>query len=192
MNKNQEDRRVKRTKKALKQSLLTLLQQKDAAQISVQELTDLADVNRATFYLHYRDVRDLLLQIEDEAAAEIVAIMEKNPIGKDPEPYQLFVELLCYIQRESQLCQAMLARGRNQSFVDRMCGIVEEYCLQNWLGQYEKAGPENSMAYFGTYAVRGFVAVIEKWVDRGMKESPEEMAELMGRMGMYGIHFLEM
>lgn len=54
------DRRVRKTKKQLRECLTRLLKEKKVQDITVRELTDMADLNRGTFYLHYRDVFDLL------------------------------------------------------------------------------------------------------------------------------------
>ena len=63
------DRRVKKTKKQLRLALMHLMTQKSAKSISVRELAEQADINRSTFYIHYKDVNDLLLHLEDEMAA---------------------------------------------------------------------------------------------------------------------------
>lgn len=55
-----QDRRVRRTRMRLQQAMLELLKEKDARSITVRELTQRADVNRGTFYAHYKDVFDLL------------------------------------------------------------------------------------------------------------------------------------
>jgi AcrR family transcriptional regulator len=60
-----EDRRVRRTKKLLTQALTELMQQKQVKEITVKELTDLADMNRGTFYLYYKDIYDMLESIEE-------------------------------------------------------------------------------------------------------------------------------
>ena len=72
------DRRVRKTKAQLLQSLMTLMQEKDIKDISVKELSDLADINRGTFYLHYRDVYDMLSQVEDTIFQEFNEILDKN------------------------------------------------------------------------------------------------------------------
>ena len=54
------DRRVLRTRKMLLEGLTDLLKEKDIKDISVKELADYADINRCTFYLHYKDVYDML------------------------------------------------------------------------------------------------------------------------------------
>ena len=54
---NNIDRRVMRTKTLLIHSLSTLMKQKNIKDITVKELCELADINRGTFYLHYKDIR---------------------------------------------------------------------------------------------------------------------------------------
>ena len=66
-----EDRRVRRTKERLRQALTQLLLEKDIHDITVRELTDLADVNRGTFYTHYKDIYDLLEQTENALFSEL-------------------------------------------------------------------------------------------------------------------------
>ena len=61
-----QDRRVRRTRMRLQQAMLELLKEKDARSITVRELTQRADVNRGTFYAHYKDVFDLLDQMEQD------------------------------------------------------------------------------------------------------------------------------
>ncbi len=55
-----EDRRVQRTRQLLEQALLALLEEQDYESITVQQITDRANLGRATFYLHYRDKEQLL------------------------------------------------------------------------------------------------------------------------------------
>ena len=49
------DPRVKRTRKLLQQAFLELFQEKGFASISIQDITERATVNRATFYAHFPD-----------------------------------------------------------------------------------------------------------------------------------------
>ncbi len=63
---NNEDSRVKRTKKLIRQGLVELAQTKRINKITVKELTDYVEINRGTFYLHYKDVYDLVDSLENE------------------------------------------------------------------------------------------------------------------------------
>ena len=71
------DRRIRRTKAILSRSLIQLMEEKEIRDISVKELTDLADINRGTFYLHYNDIYDLLAQMEDELFVEFNEILDQ-------------------------------------------------------------------------------------------------------------------
>ena len=66
-----EDRRVRRTKQLIKQSLIELMHEKSFKEITVTDITKRADLNRGTFYLHYVDIYDLLSKIEDETLQAI-------------------------------------------------------------------------------------------------------------------------
>ena len=59
-----EDRRIRRTKRLLRQALAELMNEKDFKDITVKEITDRADLNRGTFYFHYTDTYDLREKIE--------------------------------------------------------------------------------------------------------------------------------
>ena len=72
------DRRVRRTRKQLRECLVTLLKQKKVQDITVRELTELADLNRGTFYLHYKDVFDLLEKTESELLDDFNQLVMKH------------------------------------------------------------------------------------------------------------------
>ena len=70
------DRRVKYTKKIIKETTLSLLKEKDISKITISEICTLADINRATFYRYYLDIYDLLEKIEEEFILELVTATE--------------------------------------------------------------------------------------------------------------------
>lgn len=66
-----KDLRIIRTKKAIKEAFLLLIQEKDFSMITIQNITDKAVINRGTFYLHYLDKYDLLEKITQEVFDEL-------------------------------------------------------------------------------------------------------------------------
>ena len=72
------DRRVKKTKRQLRQALMHLMTEKPSRSISVRELAERADINRGTFYIHDKDVGDLLQQLEDEMAERLITVCRKH------------------------------------------------------------------------------------------------------------------
>ena len=92
MPKKNHDRRVQRTRTALKQALAELIEEKSYDQVTVEEITDRANLGRATFYLHYRDKEDLLLEdvinLVDQMLAETTGMpwLRWREAGRGEEP----------------------------------------------------------------------------------------------------------
>lgn len=72
------DRRVRKTKRQLRLALMKLMAEKSVKDISVRELAAIADINRGTFYIHYKDVYDLLSSLEDELADGLVVVCRRG------------------------------------------------------------------------------------------------------------------
>ena len=76
-----ERRDVTRTKNAIERAYLELLFQKGYGKITVNEVINLADVSRGTFYAHYRDIPDLEEKVEERAIQDLKEACE----GSNPE-----------------------------------------------------------------------------------------------------------
>ena len=88
------DKRVVRTKKAIKSALFKLMETKDISAITISELTALANVNRRTFYTHYRNLTDILNEIEGELISAMKELGEKfDTRDAEKSTYDLFVGL---------------------------------------------------------------------------------------------------
>lgn len=188
--KKKDDRRVKRTKRLLKDSLAALLMEKNLNEISVKELVDRADINRGTFYLHYRDIYDMLAQIENEMIADLEEITDKFPasvVEGFPKPYLL--EVFRYIAENLEFCRMLLGPNGDMAFVDKLKKMVEEKSLLSIKAAY----PENTYVnyqFFAAYNVAGCVGLLQNWIESGMKITPEELAEVADDLIRKGIDFL--
>ena len=91
MKENNVDSRVRRTKRLLRQGLTELLKEKSIKKITVRELSERVDINRGTFYLHYKDIYDLVDQIEQELFAEYESILSNYTIADlKTQPHKCF------------------------------------------------------------------------------------------------------
>ncbi len=103
------DRRVRKTRKQLRECLISLLKQKKVQDITVRELTDMADLNRGTFYLHYKDVYDLLEKTETELQTDFYELLQKHD-AKDLQqrPAVLFEEIYTLVYNNVDLIEILL------------------------------------------------------------------------------------
>ena len=103
------DRRVRKTKKQLRECLTRLLKEKKVQDITVRELTDMADLNRGTFYLHYRDVFDLLEKTENELLDEFNSLMYRhNAQDLTNNLAAVFVDIFHLVKDNSDLVYILL------------------------------------------------------------------------------------
>ena len=114
------DRRVRKTKKQLRQALMDLMSEKPSKSISVRELAERADINRGTFYIHYKDVGDLLQRLEDEMAERLILVCKKYAYANtEVSAFPYLTELYRFAQDNADLCLVLLgpngATGRTPS-----------------------------------------------------------------------------
>src|SRR5512138_500847 len=81
LEKNKIDRRIQRTRQSLRAALFDLMKAKSYDAISIEEITERANVGRATFYLHYKDKEDLLLEEFRAMATEKVQVLSEIPFS---------------------------------------------------------------------------------------------------------------
>ena len=176
-----EDRRVRRTKKLLMQALTELMQQKQIQNITVTELTQLADMNRGTFYLYYRDVFDMVEKIEDEmfnALDRIIAPSSGEGIASQTKP--ILTELFTLIEQNQDLCRVLLSENGDMSFLHRLYEFLRTKCW-NTLSETDTV-QEDEFDYHYSFVVFGCAGLIRAWVNRRCREPAEEMALLADSM----------
>ena len=181
-----EDRRVRRTKKLLTQALTQLLQEKQINEITVKELTDLADMNRGTFYLYYKDMFDMLEKIEDgmfEALDAIVSLHEHDDVSQQTKP--ILLDLFDFIEENQEMCRVLLSPHGDMNFLHRLNEVVREKCLKAWPNIRKEKG-EADFDYHYSFVVFGCAGIVRAWVNRNCPESAEKMAEMAYGMILRG------
>jgi AcrR family transcriptional regulator len=173
-----DDRRVKYTKMVLKESFINLLENKNISQITVKEICEDADINRATFYSHYTDVYDLLRKIEDELFDNIkVYISQLYSKGKKVDEFELTERIFGYIKENAKLCKLILSEKGDLGFQKKIMILVYDEII-NDLTDNSNISREDA-EYVYSFAITGCVGIIQKWLDEGMKKPPRYIAEMV-------------
>ncbi len=179
---NNTDRRVKRTKKVLRDALISLLEKKPINEISVTELTSLADVNRATFYFYYTDLLDMLQQIQNEsylAFKEIIS--ESNPSITTIEDFTDYAErLLTYCKEQESLVKFIIKNDTN------IYKQIQSLMFNNIPDSKEIFDIDNPARYSTNYVLNAMVGIMIDWMDEGMKIPPRELAEFCAHIYING------
>ena len=127
------DRRVRKTKRQLRQALMDLMSEKPSKSISVRELAERADINRGTFYIHYKDVSDLLQRLEDEMAERLILVCKKYAYStSEVDAFPYLTELYRFAQDNADLCLVLLGPGRIPSVSAASYAVIS--CVTSWPG----------------------------------------------------------
>lgn len=179
-----EDRRVKYTKKAIKDSFLSLFESKPLEKISVTEICTNADINRGTFYSHYSDPYDLKEKLEAEFIEAI-----KARICTCTDNHNSRMSTVCtfrMLKDNRELCRVFT--GPNGDFRQLIHIVGSQY--PSYLGDVHAAlrqySPENANC-LQPMMVSCITSVIKYWFDNGMLEEPEVIAEALDEFILSGL-----
>ncbi len=190
INSNKKDRRIERTKILLINSLSALMESKNIKDITVKELCEYADINRGTFYLHYKDIYDMLDSVEDEITMQFEQIFLKYDADKDERfPYPIFLDMFKLIDKKSDLIRALIGPNGDISFIMKIRQLFRHKCIESWIfSRVPRLIPHYD--YFSNFIVYGSAGLIENWLTNGKKETPEEMAALITKLVSTGVSSL--
>lgn len=185
-----KDRRVLRTKRMIRDALACLLTERSFESISVKDLIEKADINRSTFYIHYRDKYDLLERSADEIIKRIeelghkIVQVELNSTNIE-EIALNNMKLLEYVHKNSSLIKVLLGPKGDLSFQFKLRNMIREsYCVQ----LKNKTGVL-LVEYISAYIASAHLGALQQWLENGMKESPKEMAMIIAKATLFGHNF---
>ena len=178
---NIDDRRVRKTKNALRQALIKLMETKELRSITIKELTDTADIHRATFYVQYQDIYDLYEQFENSVIEYIDYIMMHEVVSTYDE---IYIRLINYIYDNPAICKMFLGRKSNQSFNNRVSKILERNYLKMCMNEGGTSEIPQELIFFTSYHIQGCLAIISRWVDDDFNCSKEYIIEIIKKVDM--------
>lgn len=184
---NTEDRRVRKTKKAMTDALAELLLTKPLANISVREIADKADINRGTFYLHYRDVYDMVEKLQNEIFEKFNDIVSHHePTKNSEELFPILVELFNLLSENAELAKVLIGKNGDAAFVDKLKQVIRDKCFTNAQKLFE-IKDSDKFNYFYHYIVSGCIGIFSAWLNDGMKETSLEMANITKELILTGV-----
>lgn len=156
------DLRVKKTKASIINAFLTLRSKKPLERITVTELSAAAQVNKATFYLHYKDIYDLSETLENELFENVFdSIEHPDAVITDPK---LFVrELVDGFVSNQSLIDIIFSDGRRSILIDRMERELKALLFKMY--PHYRDDPETDVLL--TYMIKGGYYAFTEHMTRG-------------------------
>ena len=187
---NDNDSRVKRTKKLIRKGLAELAKKKSINKITVKELTDLIEINRGTFYLHYKDIFDLVESIENSLYDEFNEIIKTvNPQTILETPLDILERFCVFISENADAFVMLIGENGDANFVYRIGTVMNDAVFELFSSIYPEMDSERySFTY--EYCKYGSVGLIRCWIIENHDWTPRQVAELWLRLiarGVWGI-----
>ncbi|NBL00067.1 MAG: TetR/AcrR family transcriptional regulator [Erysipelotrichia bacterium] len=170
-----QDRRIKKSKAALKQSLLTLLEKQPLTNISVTTLCEQADLNRSTFYANYQSMQDILIEIQidlfDEMSAHshhIYPFIENMP---EEEALQAIVKMIQFMETKIRILKILFKNNEQQLFERNMT----QYYMKKY--NIDEKNIETLFPFF-YHSIASF-ALLRLWIENKCPCSAKTLAKMI-------------
>lgn len=191
MNVALEDRRVVRSHCSFRIALIELIEEKGYEALTVNDLCTRANLNRGTFYNHFRDKDDMIQSFEGEILESLeqyqsvlsnleIRDLLKLRIAKKPLPP--LVELFDCLREHGDFLHAMLGPQGDSAFAPRLRDAVCTDLVTKALNEHYRENPTPFVNYYIAFYANAYMGVILRWLETGMRESSEEMARIAMRL----------
>ena len=184
--KKKTDARVRRTRDALGDALIALMQEKPFDTITVQDVLDRAHVSRSTFYSHYSDKDDLLMSDAEEFFEAISMALSAH--GDKSDRVFPVREFFAHLSDVQPFFKALVKSGKFQENMELARGHFARG-IERRLSELPRARaiPPNQLPAIAFTHAGALLSLLTWWLDRGMRESPTEMDELFHRIVWNGV-----
>lgn len=167
------DARVRYTKRVIKESIVELLHEKPFHKLRLTEVCQRAEINRATFYKHYKDLYDWKEQLEQECLQRTAAILDNCDLS---DMQGILAQQFSDMKENAELYELISSHNFESNVLETVVSMIlkkAESETQKSLFCSETAYRRKWDCYF---AIHGCLGVIGCWIGDGMRESPELLA----------------
>ncbi|WHI54465.1 TetR/AcrR family transcriptional regulator [Mammaliicoccus lentus] len=179
-----EDRRVRKSKAAIKKAFIQLLEDSQIERITIRQISDKADINRGTFYLNYDDKYALLEEMEDEQIADLKKLVDIRKVNLAQKTAEEFIEIfsnevikkvIIHISENIEFYHAILNLDRTSKIEERITDMILSNI--NYL-----IGENNTVYgvpddYYLRYVSGALMSMVKYWVHNENRVSIEELVQ---------------
>lgn len=177
------------TKRLIKQAFIDILREKGIDGLTMSGIARRAGINRGTVYLHYTDKFDMLRKLEDEAIADLTAILfpehGQRAIRKPEElvPYSAILAALDYVRDDFAFFQVLIGTNGDPMFAERMKDLLADLIAEEVERSEGVSLDMQGMPidYAREMALGGLMAILLLWVKKGGVEPTEQIAGMISR-----------
>lgn len=180
------DRRIQKTKAAIRGAYFELLREKNTSRVTVAELARRANIDRKTFYLHYETTDDILREFSRDKIQELLFLLERDDFFERPfDIASLFGALNLLIEENLDFYRYAAGNENWNLFWSQVQEILIGTMREVYADAVELTGEEFTI--YARYTASGVLAAYRSWLKGEIPVSMEELARVTGRAAFFGI-----
>jgi AcrR family transcriptional regulator len=178
------DRRVRRTRRQLRDALMALILERGYNAVTIEDITDRADLGRTTFYLHFRDKEDLLVASLEEIAEDLKAQVEEiadDDVVKGGVQMNPVAVVFRHVDENRDLYRIILQGEGSNKAASRIRDIIEEAAADYFarrLSALVSAPPEVPRGLVAGYFAAAMMGFVTLWLEKELPFRGDEAADL--------------
>ena len=184
MLKKKTDLRVVKTKKILFNSLLNLMKTKNFEKIKISDICEESLINRSTFYAHYDDKYELLIDLFEERKLSLLKVLEDNENKDFSKEYlmELLSILIDHVEENKEIYSAILANNRNGILIDFLIDAIEKDVSERLKGSSEIMISDLPLDIVVKFYAGGLINIGIDCITRAKKYSKEELLSYIDKL----------
>ena len=190
MPETKNNRRVRFTRSALREALIDLILEKPLVSITVKDICARADINRSTFYLHFKDVTDILRTTEDEIIEHTPTHERKFHDLQEIEGFFIdFLEQIRNNPRIMKVIQVLCSEQGDPYFVRKLQTMTYEAFLDGWdMHMMPEMSEQRKLLVF-SYTISGMVSMLSTWATRVQDTPTDQVVSLLMGLMWHGMDY---
>ncbi|MEM7334170.1 MAG: TetR/AcrR family transcriptional regulator [Chloroflexota bacterium] len=179
------DRRIIRTRGLLRDALMALVLEKGYEAVTVQDITERANLGRATFYLHYKDKEELLVSSLESVFDELVKTLDPPVVAGKLNDGPVFA-VFNHAQENSDLYRVLLS-GEGSAKIYRR---IQDYIAKEAVNRFFPALPKERLFpddLLANYLAGALLSLTAWWLENGMPYPAEQMTQSFRQLTFLGL-----
>ena len=181
------DRRVLKTKRAIRNAFAKLMVETDINDITIMELAETADINRKTFYNYYSGVYQVVEDIEHDILSSYAELLGGVEFREYMDaPVSLFNRFSQLINMDPEFFGYLLTMNGNISLITRIMRLLKEKTCEVMVAQLEVEAYKADIVI--DFVLSGMLSVYQHWFSSDRSVPAEEVSQIISTMSFGGIN----
>ena len=183
------DSRVIKTKRAIRNAFAALIAEKDINDITIKDISDVADINRKTVYNYYGGIHEILDEIENELVSSFEKVIQEIDFPRNLEnPNKIFETLTDVINGYMEFYSQLMKIDANSHLVRKIVSALKIRVKQTLAQQLP--ADKKKIELIADFITSGMLSAYQSWFNSGREQPIAEFSKEVSVLVFSGVNGL--